>query len=149
MSHGLYLWVKAFHILGVVVWAGAMIALGSVLVAIGRANPAGREAAIAGGMATARLMDVGALVAIACGIWVIVGTKASLGAQWALKQPWMHIKLTLVVVALLTTHAVLRIKLGKYRRNAEPKPLPGFVVPVVLVVVAAIVVLAVAHPIGG
>jgi putative membrane protein len=148
MSHSLYLWIKAFHALGVVLWAGGLIALGTALVAIGRARAGEGAAALSAATATARLMDIGAALAIVCGMWVIVGTKAALGAQWALKQPWMHIKLTLVVVVLLSAHGLLRAKLGKFGRGIETRPPPAFLVPVVVAAVAAIAVLAIVQPLS-
>ena len=77
-------------------------------------------------------------VAIACAVWLAVGTKASSGATWAMKQPWMHIKLTLVVLVVFSLHGLLRGKLGAYRRGKETKPLPGATLPVLSISVAVL-----------
>lgn len=151
MSHGLYLWVKSFHLVGVFLWGGSMIALAATLTAVGKAAITGatapRDTLLGLAARIARMMEVGSLVAIGCAVWLAVGTRGD-GAAWVMKKPWMHVKLTLVVLVLFATHGLLRVKLARYRKGKQPKPLPGFVVPVVIVTMAAILILAVARPIG-
>jgi uncharacterized membrane protein len=148
MSHDLYLWVKGFHVVGVLIWGGTLMGLANLLVLYGRANPAVREALLPACVATARMMEIGAVVAIGCAIWIAVGSKALSGAAWPMKQPWMHVKLTLVVVGLFSSHGLLRAKLGKYRRGKQTKALPPAIVPIMSLTLIAIVLLAVARPLG-
>jgi uncharacterized membrane protein len=151
MSQGLYLWVKSFHLIGVFLWGGSMVALAATLVSVGRAAQTGATAArdtlLGLGKGIARMMELGALVAIGCAVWLAVGTRGD-GAAWVMKKPWMHVKLTLVVLVLFATHGLLRVKLARYRKGKQPKALPGFVVPLVIATMAAILILAVARPIG-
>ena len=50
---------------------------------------------------------------------------------------------------MLGLHGITRARLGRYRKGTAIKPLPGFVVPGTIAVVTAIIILAVARPIGG
>jgi uncharacterized membrane protein len=94
------------------------------------------------------MMEIGALLAIGSAVYLAVGTKSFMGAQWPMKLPWMHVKLTIVVLAILGGHGYLRMKLGKYRRGKETKPVPAVIVPLLSVALIAVVLFAVARPIG-
>jgi uncharacterized membrane protein len=148
MSHSLYLWVKGFHIVGVLMWAGSMMGLAQFLIVCGKSSAAVREALLPDCRVAARMMDLGAAIGIGSAIWIAVGSKALSGAAWPMKQPWMHVKLTLVVLILFAAHGILRAKLGKYQRGKETKPLPAALVPILSLTLTAIVLMAVARPIG-
>ena len=146
MSSTAYLWVKAFHVVGILIWGGTIMGLTNLLVAFGKIPAETRKPILPTAMATGRMMDIGATLTIACAVWLAVGTKVPEG--WVMQQGWMHVKLTLVVLGLFSAHGVLRAKLGKYRRGQEPKPLPPALVPILSLVLTAIIVLAIARPIG-
>jgi len=148
MSHSVYLWVKAFHVVGILIWAGAMMSVAHMLVAAGKGNEADRKALIPLATVAARMMDAGALVAIGCAVYLAIGTRSWMGEAWVMKQPWMHVKLTIVVLAILGGHGFLRSKLGKYRRGKPTTPVPPVIVPVLSLALIAVVVFAVARPIG-
>lgn len=134
MSMDSYLWLKAGHLAGVVGWLGGMVALALIL------GAARDEAAAQTGRRAAMIMDLGATVAIVVGLALLFGIEPS-----PLKRPNFHIKLTLVVVGLLGLHGFLRVRLKRVRQG-RATGLPGFVLPVMALVVVAI--LAAVYPLA-
>jgi uncharacterized membrane protein len=64
-----------------------------------------------------------------------------------MKRPWMHIKLTLVVLSCSGPTAC-SVKLARYRKGKQTGALPAFVAPLAIAALSAILVLAVARPLG-
>jgi protoporphyrinogen IX oxidase len=99
----LALLVRAAHFVGSLLWFGGLFGAGSLLHFRDGETDAGvkqrlgvraRKAAI--------LADLGATLSIASGVYNAV-------TRHLFSQPWLHIKLTLVVV-LLVIHVLVRIK---------------------------------------
>ena len=88
------------------------------------------------------VMELGAVIALVFGIYMLVRIEPSV-----LKQPWMHIKLTVVVLAILGAHGFLRVALKK-ARNGATQGISGIVGPVVMIAAAAIVILAIVRPLA-
>ena len=86
----LALWLRILHFLGILLWMGGMVGMATTL-------QLGHRSKVAG-----ILSDIGILFAMATGI-----TMAIRNHYFA--QPWLHIKLTLVVL-MLGVHGVLRKK---------------------------------------
>lgn len=85
-------------------------------------------------------MDAGATIAIAAGLTMAFGTTPI-----AFKTGgWLHIKLTLVVVGVLSVHGLVRVKMRKFR-NGDVAPLPNWMLPVLLIALTGIIILG-AHP---
>src|SRR5207244_11743067 len=84
----------------------------------------------------AMLMDMGATLAIAAGLTLALESTPN-----AFKTgPWLHIKLTVVVLGILSAHGMVRAKIKKFSRG-EVKPLPRWLFTAVLAAVAVIVAL--------
>jgi len=134
-------WALALHVFGTILWVGALIGLSLIL----RSEAATKDSNLLDvGRKVARVMDVGGLLAIVCGIYILVRTKG-LGEAWVLKQPWMHIKLTLVTIVVFGGHGFVEARLKKLR-NGVGRRLPGLFAPVVILAAFAIVVLVVVRP---
>ena len=133
-------WVLAFHVLGFVVWIGAMFAISVMLTVHSRAPQAARATLSEIERALARWMDIGALVAIACGVILLLGKPG----PSLLKQPYMHIKLTLVA-GLLGLHGLVRVKAARMGRD-QGQGLPPAVPLIILVVAGAIAVVIMVRP---
>ena len=141
MSGQTYLTIKAVHFLGFFLWVGAMIALALAVRAHAAAGDAAREAFERLENAYARAMEIGALLTIACGVTMIVKTPAVVSPM---KQPYLHIKLTLVVV-ILAMHGLVRVSMKRVRKGTGGGP--GAAVPwLLLAVTAAIFYLALVKP---
>jgi protoporphyrinogen IX oxidase len=140
MSAQTYLWIKAIHVFGFVLWIGSMVGLAVLLGAHRRAEATARAALAGAGRGVAMVMDLGATLAIAAGVAMVV---SPIGLS-PFKQPYFHIKLTVVAV-LLVAHVLLRIQVGRARRGREGGP-PGWLMPAVLILSAATIWLAVVKP---
>lgn len=140
-----YLWIKAFHVFGFIVWTGAMVGLAHLLRAHARLPDESLAGVIGFERQAAMAMDMAALLAIACGVIMVIQSRP-LGEAWAMKQGYFHVKMTLVVLAL-AAHSYIRIKIGKARRG-DRSPVAGWFPPAVAALVLAIVIVAVARPIG-
>lgn len=86
----LALWLRILHFLGILLWMGGTVGMATTL-------QLGHRSKVAGILA-----DVGILFSLATGITMAVRNHY-------FSQPWLHIKLTLVVL-LLGVHGVLRKK---------------------------------------
>ncbi len=137
----IYRSIKAIHVLGFLLWVGSMFALSMILSAHERAAGSARDALIAVERGIGRAMELGAQLAIACGVVMILTSQAAVSP---LRQPYLHIKLTLVVV-LIVMHGVVRAKMARLGRGEGTAP-PGWVTPLVLLLAAAMIWLAVVKP---
>jgi putative membrane protein len=124
----------ALHVFGVVGWAGGQIAVGSLLTAFDAETDSGaRGRLVVQVRRRAISMDMGATLALACGLYWLVKFKVY-------TQPWMHIKLTLVV-GLLALHGMLRAgvkKAGRNERAVKPWVMTAGVVLGLAIVLLAI-----------
>lgn len=144
MSFDTYAWVKVAHIIGFTVWVGGLLSVAALLRAHEGADAASRPGMVTAARGMALIMDLGATLAIAMGLWLAL--KSPRFPHTAFKSGgWLHIKLTLVVLGLLATHGLMRAKIGKLRRGTKTTALPAWVIPVVLVCAIGAIVLG-AHP---
>jgi putative membrane protein len=93
------------HLVGFVTWVGGLYGIGWLLVARdAEKSDAFRtrlgELARSGG----RIADIGAVLSIVGGVWLL-----SFAPAVYMRQPWMHTKLTLVVL-LIGLHGFFRVK---------------------------------------
>jgi uncharacterized membrane protein len=141
MSDEAYLWVKAVHQFGFVLWVGSMFALTLVLSAHARAAGPARDAFAAAERSIGRAMELGALLVIACGVLMIVRPHPGVSLM---KQSWIHLKLTLAVV-LIVMHGLVRARMARLGRG-EGKGLPAWVSGAILLIALAMIWLAVVKP---
>lgn len=141
-----YLWILAIHVIGFVMWVGALVGLSTLLSAHRRLAESTVDELVGLERKIALEMDIGALIAITCGVAMILKGK-NMGDAWVMKQGWMHVKLTMVI-ALLASHVIVRVKVAKARRGDRSGLSP--IVPVVVgALFVGIVIMGVARPIGG
>ena len=140
MTPTTYQWVKVAHILGFVLWSSGLLTGLFLLRAHAAIEASARNALVPIERVVGIVMDAGATFAIAAGFVMAFGTTPI-----AFKTGgWLHIKLTLVVVGVLSIHGLLRVKMRKFR-NGDVAPLPSWILPVLLVALAGIIILG-AHP---
>lgn len=134
-------WLLALHIFGFTMWTGGLIGLANILSSHAGASKEhwpgfhNLEKKIAIGM------DIGALLAMGFGFALLFSLEPS-----PMKQPWMHIKLTIVFVALFGMHGFLRVKVRKFRDGSVG--LPPFMAPLLTVATLAVIVLAIVRPLA-
>ncbi|HRC56121.1 MAG TPA: CopD family protein [Kofleriaceae bacterium] len=136
MSMQTMLWFRVLHVVGFVLWIAGLWAAIWLLKVHTQVDASSRPALVAAERKVGASMDAGATFAIIAGF-----VMAFAGPINAFKTGgWLHIKLTLIVVGLLSIHGLVRVKMRKVR-NGDLQPLPGWVVPVCLVVVLAVIAL--------
>jgi uncharacterized membrane protein len=86
----------------------------------------------------ALMMDLAATLAIGCGIAMIFGQTPNFLAQP--HHGWFHVKLTVVVLGVLSVHGLVRAKVGKFGRG-KISSMPSWPWTVLIVSVMAIMIL--------
>jgi putative membrane protein len=137
------LWLKCFHLLGVISWLAGVFYLPRIFVHYAEGQAAGEDVRRLKIMAT-RLygfMTIMALAALALGIW--------LWRAYGYQGRWLQWKLVFVL-ALVGYHFYCRLLLDRMRHDA---PLPGSVAlrllnEGALLIVVPILILAVVKPFG-
>jgi uncharacterized membrane protein len=121
MSVDALLWIRLVHFVGFIVWVGSLFALIGML-----REPAGSDDArrllVALTRRAGRAMDIGAALAIAAGVILMIKSPE----PRVVKQPFFHVKLALAV-GLIALHGFLRVRAGKLAkgdtRTLGPAPL--------------------------
>lgn len=131
MSHETYLWIKLVHFIGFMIWVGSIFALVHMLREPTEGSGDARRLLAILARRAGRAMDIGAALAIAAGVILLVKMPAEVRP---LQQPYFHIKLTLVA-GLVVLHGFVRMKAGKLAQ--------GETRPVAAALLAATVVLAI------
>lgn len=143
MSIENYYWVMVGHVVGFVMWIAGMVAVLQLLRAHSAVDAGARPGLTRVAKSTAIIMDVGALLAIACGLWMAFNYK---GLPFSAFKTggWLHVKLTLVAIFLLGTHGWARAQVKRFGRG-QVREVPAWLLVVVLVAGVAIIALG-AHP---
>ena len=93
------------HVVGFIIWLGSLFSMARTLLARdAETDETYRTRLGALARSEGRRADVGAVIALAGGIWLLSNAPG-----FYFHQPWFHTKLTLVV-ALLGAHGFLRVK---------------------------------------
>jgi uncharacterized membrane protein len=99
-------WLRAGHFIGLFVWIGGMFTVYWMLRLHAHAPKAAHEKLVLAERSIALMMDIGSALAIGTGVAMFFRPTGNL-----LTQPgggWLHIKLTVVVLGLLSVHGMLR-----------------------------------------
>lgn len=141
MSQATYVWTLAIHVFGVVLWTGSLFACLRLLTAQGAVGTSAPAAWIQTARRTAMFMEIGSLIAIASGLYLTLYSPT----RPLTTGGWLHAKLTLVVLGMLGLHIFARVRLRKVR-NGDVRALPGFAVPLFVVVALGAIVLVQVRP---
>ena len=119
MSPSLYLLVMTAHVLGMVLWISGLTAIYWMLRFHDHAPKSAHEQLTLQERGLALATDIAATVTIGCGL----GLAFSPVNQFTNNGPWLHIKLTAVVLLILPVHGILRGKIKKYSQGKlSPAP---------------------------
>lgn len=116
MSREVLLWLRTGHFIGLFVWIGGMFTVYWMLRFHTHAPKAVHEKLVLSERSLALMMDIGSALAIGTGLAMALG----LTPVNAFSRPgggWFHIKLTIVVVGLLSVHGMLRAKIKKFSQG--------------------------------
>jgi len=142
MHDKVYVWLLSGHLIGDFLWVGSMFAVYWLLRLHTHAPKEAHEKLVLMERSMALMMDIAAALAIGCGIGLIFKrpTPAFSTIFAEGHAGWFHIKLTVVVLGLLSMHGMLRAKVKKFSRGETPS-VPQWQWTVMLSSVVAIVVL--------
>jgi uncharacterized membrane protein len=140
MDSKVYEWLLAGHIIGDFIWVGSMFAVYWLLRFHTHAPKDSHEKLILMERSMALMMDVASALAIGCGIALIFQRAGGSGNIFSEKPAgWFHIKLTLVVLGMLSMHGMLRAKVKKFSQGKTPT-VPQWQWTIILSSVVAIVI---------
>lgn len=143
-----YPWLLVGHLIGVFIWLGTMFAVYWLLRIHANAPKDVLDKLTLMERSLAMTMDLGATLAIGCGLTMALvhagdhPTTTLFGAPGA---GWFHIKLTVVVLGILSVHGLVRARVGKFSRGVI-KPVPSWPWNVLLASIVAVVVLVIRGP---
>ncbi len=149
MSPGTYLWLKTGHLIGVVLWMGGLFAVYWLLRLHAQAPKDVHEKLTLMERSLALAMDLAATLAIVCGLGMAFtkgGDHPTSNLFVAPGAAWFHIKLTIVVLGVLSTHGMIRARIAKFARGQTPS-VPQWIWSVLLLSIVAIVILVFRGPI--
>jgi uncharacterized membrane protein len=136
MSAGTYAWLLAGHLIGVLFWIGGLTAVYWLLRIHAHAPKEVHEKLALMERALALMMDLAAALAIGCGLAMAIDHKIFSTP----KMGWFHIKLTVVVVGILSVHGMIRARVGKFGRG-DLSPVPQWQWSMLVASVVAILIL--------
>ena len=118
MAPKLYSLVMTAHVLGMVLWISGLTAIYWMLRFHDHAPKSSHEQLTLQERALALATDIAAAVTIGCGL----AMSFSPTNQFVGNGPWLHIKLTAVVLLILPVHGILR---GRIKRYSQGKIVPA------------------------
>jgi uncharacterized membrane protein len=139
MSPSLYQWVRAAHLISIVLWIGGLSTIYWLLRLHDHAPKEMRDKLTLMERSIAMSADIAATVTIACGLAMALSPVNQFTAKGG---GWLHIKLTVVVVAILSVHGMLRGRIKKFGRG-DVKPMPSWMWSLLLAGVTIAIILAV------
>ncbi|MDB4966120.1 MAG: rane protein [Myxococcales bacterium] len=112
-------WLIGFHLIGVVLWMGGLMAFSRILGYHSKELPSARPRfTFIEGRLNWLVAVPGAVLTVAFGLWLAIDH----GMAWFRVASWMHWKLTLVL-AVVVIHTVLTVKHGQIRRAHPAEPM--------------------------
>jgi putative membrane protein len=140
MDPDTYNWLRVGHVLGFVLWIGAMVTVLQLLRVHGAVEGAARDVLARHERKMAVVMDVGATLTMVCGFVTALGGTVNYFKTGA----WLHIKLTLVALVIIGVHGWTRAQVRKFRKG-QVRHVPPAIMWVVLAATAAIILLGAHH----
>lgn len=116
----MYAWLLAAHLIGVFLWIGGLFSTYWLLRIHVQAPRDVHDKLTLMERSLAMVMDLGATLAIACGIWMALKHDYSHPTSSLFTAPhsgWFHAKLAIVVLGVLSVHGMVRAKIGKLGRG--------------------------------
>jgi putative membrane protein len=138
MSPSVYQWVRAAHLISVVLWISGLSTLYWMLRLHDQAHKEMREKLTLMERSLALSSEVTSVVAIACGLAMALSPIN----QFTHGGGWLHAKVTVVVLAILSVQGMLRGRVKRFARG-QIKPVPSWMWTLMLSGVAVATILAV------
>ena len=142
-SPDLQAWLLVGHLLGVVLWIAGLATVFWILRMHTHMPEAANDKLVLMERSLALAMDLAAALAIGCGLGLAFNQTPNIFARPG--AGWFHIKLTIVVLGLLSMHGMIRARVGKFSRGERPA-VPTWIWSVILISVTAILVMVFRGP---
>jgi len=136
MSAGTHSWLLAAHLIGVFFWLGGLMTVYWLLRIHTHAPKESHEKLTLMERSLALMMDLAATLAIGSGIAMAIDAKMFTSPRMG----WFHIKLTVVVLGILSTHGLVRARVGRFSRG-QLRPVPQWVWSLLVASIVAILIL--------
>ncbi|MGE0396767.1 MAG: CopD family protein [Kofleriaceae bacterium] len=145
----MYTWLLTGHLIGVLLWVGSLFTVYWLLRFHTQAPPSASDKLVLMERSMALVMDLSATLAMGCGIALIFPMEGSWHPDKAIfgipKTGWFHVKLTLIVLGILSVHGILRGRVAKFSRGQTPT-VPSWIWSLLLVAIVGIVVMVTRRP---
>jgi uncharacterized membrane protein len=144
----MYTWLLTAHLIGVLLWVGSLFTVYWLLRFHTQAPAAASDKLVLMERSMALVMDLGATLAMGCGIAMAVmkgGTHPTTNLFATPGAGWFHIKLTIVVLGVLSVHGMLRARVAKFSRGETPT-VPQWLWSLLLVALVGIIVMVFRGP---
>lgn len=142
-------WLLTGHLIGVLFWVGSLFTVYWLLRFHTQAPAEANDKLVLMERSMALVMDLGATLAMVCGLAMAFMHGGKHPTTTIFGMPgsgWFHIKLTLVVVGVLSVHGMLRARVGKFSKGQTPT-VPQWIWSLLLVAIVGIVVMVIRGPI--
>jgi uncharacterized membrane protein len=144
MSAPVYLWVLPAHIIGLFLWMGGLFTVYWLLRVHATAPKEVHEKLVLMERSLALMMDIAAALAIGTGLALALAHP--MGNLFTIpKQAWLHVKLTVVVLGILSVHGMVRARIKKFSQG-NISDVPQWQWSLLLVSIVAIVILVERRP---
>lgn len=140
MDPDTYNWLRVGHVVGFVLWIGGLVTVLQLLRIHAHVEGPARDVLTRHERKGGVLVDLGATVSMACGLWLALGGSVNQFKTGA----WLHVKLTVVAVVLLGMHGYVRVQVKRFRKG-QVKSIPAGLSYVVLGAAAVIIALGAHH----
>lgn len=132
-----YNWLRVGHVIGFVMWIGGLVTVLQLLRVHGAVEGAARDVLARHERKMALVMDLGATLTLVCGFVTALGGHTNYFTTGA----WLHIKVTIVALVILSLHGWTRVQVKRFRKG-QVRPIPVITTYAVLVAAAAVILLA-------
>jgi uncharacterized membrane protein len=144
----MYNWLLTGHLIGVILWMGSMFTVYWLLRLHAQAPEDVLEKLTLMERSLALTMDLAAALAIGTGLTMALGKGGIHPTSNLFAAPgagWFHIKLTVVVLGILSVHGMIRGKVGKFGRG-QVSNVPQWMWSLLLASITVIVILVMRGP---
>lgn len=140
-------WLLVGHLIGVILWIAGLTTVYWLLRVHTQAPKEVHDRLILMERSLALSMDLAATLAIGCGIALALHPEVP-GIPNLFVRPhsgWFHIKLTIVVLGILSMHGLIRARVGKFSRGHTPR-VPQWIWTVILISLVGVILMVFRGP---
>ena len=139
-------WLLVGHLIGVILWIAGLTTVYWLLRLHTHAPKEVHDRLTLMERSLALMMDLAATLAMGCGIALTFFPRESPNLFARPGSGWFHIKLTLVVLGIISTHGLIRARVAKFSRGQVPN-VPQWIWSLMLIAIVGILVMVFRGPI--